>query len=205
MYIIKKVLLITLIYLLKCIYIFGQSSTSFKLITISVNPFENKNAKLCKTNLSSSGNVTFDPAILFSAEFFGDPLTAIKFNQAAGVDCALKFYGFSQIMIKRKIWEEYKNSISIGFGPVVHYRNSWKTLPDYVDEEVYSDDGDFQYKISWFSGEIEYNHYFSKKSDLCISINHIHRESFGIAIGFKYWISKQPSRRGCISCPSFKK
>jgi hypothetical protein len=73
-----------------------------------------------------------------------------------------------------------------------------------VDEPVYVDTGEWQHKFSWLSGEIEYNLYMNKFTDLCISLNHIQAESMGLAVGFKYWINKKPrKKRGCVSCPGF--
>jgi len=74
----------------------------------------------------------------------------------------------------------------------------------YVDDGAYNIVGEWQYKLAWLSGELEYNYYLTKNSNMSISLNLIRPESVGIAIGYKYWISKKPKRkRGCVTCPSF--
>jgi len=186
--------------------IFAQSSISIKAVTLAAHPFENRNSELYNTSISSNGTFTAEPGLLFSFEVFGDPFTSLKFVQMGNYDQCSKLSGYTQIMIKRKLFQYYKHSMSIGLGPMVHYREKWTDIVGYQDEGFYTDKGNMQYKITWVSGEIEYNYYIGKKGDISIALVNLHPESIGLAIGYKFWISKTGNnhKKGCISCPSFR-
>ncbi len=119
-------------------------------------------------------------------------------------DKASKLSGFPQVLIRFRLFNAFKHSMSMGLGPALYFRQTWATIEGYQNDGVYSGTGDWQYKMAWLSGELEYNYYISKNANLSVSLNLINPESVGLAVGYKYWISKKPKRkRGCISCPSF--
>ncbi|MFN8254271.1 MAG: hypothetical protein U0W24_01195 [Bacteroidales bacterium] len=196
----KRILIIVLF--LKGITILAQNNISLKLSTISYQ-FTETQPELLNLQLSENGKLAFEPGLIFSYEGYASSNTAFKFLQSAIYDKAAHFSATTQVMIKFKIAKSFKHSLYLGFGPAVHYRKSWSDMDGYVNEEVYTEKSDWQYKINWLSGELEYNFYLGKFSDLCISINHTQAESIGLAIGYKYWINKKPvKKKGCVSCPS---
>ena len=181
----------------------SQSNVNIKLITLSYQ-FTDNNIELAKQKLGGSGKLAYEPGFVFSYESFATPATSIKAAMALYYDKASKLAGFPQILIRFRLFNAYKHSMSVGFGPAVYFRQTWATIDSYQDDGVYTDAGDWQYKIAWLSGELEYNYYISKNANLSVSLNLINPETMGLAVGYKYWISKKTKRkRGCISCPSF--
>jgi hypothetical protein len=179
----------------------AQTNLSLKLSTLSYQ-FTEVQPEIVKLSLSGNGKLAFEPGLIFAFEGYASQSTAIKFLQSVILDKALHLSATSQIMIKFRLIKSFKHSFYFGFGPAFHYRKSWSDIDGYIDEPVYSNNSGWQYKMNWFSGELEYNYYLNKFSDLSISINHTQAESIGLAIGYKYWINKNPpKKRGCVSCP----
>jgi len=184
-------------------YVRSQSNINIKLTTLSYQ-FTDNNLALAKMKLSDNGKLAFEPGIIFAYESFATPLASLKFNMALYMDKASKMAGFPQVLIRIRLFNAFKHSMTLGLGPAFYFRQSWANIDGYVEDNVYTNSGDWQYKMAWLSGELEYNYYVSKNSNLSVSLNLMNPESVGLAIGYKYWISKKPKRkRGCISCPSF--
>jgi hypothetical protein len=181
----------------------AQSNINIKLSTFTYQ-FTDNNAQLAKLKLSNNGKLAFEPGLIIAYEAFASPTTSLKINTALIMDKAGKFAGFPQILIRFRLFNAYKHSMTLGVGPAFYFRQSWADIDGYEANDVYSGDGDWQFRPVWFSGELEYNYYLSKMSNLSVSLNLINPESVGLAVGYKYWISKKGKRkRGCISCPSF--
>jgi len=181
----------------------SQSNVNIKLITLSYQ-FTDNNTELAKQKLGESGKLAYEPGFIFSYESFATPAASIKASMAFYYDKASKLSGFPQVLIRFRLFNAFKHSMSMGLGPALYFRQTWATIEGYQDDGVYSGAGDWQYKMAWLSGELEYNYYISKNANLSVSFNLINPESVGLAVGYKYWISKKPKRkRGCISCPSF--
>lgn len=177
----------------------AQSNIGIKLTTVTYQ-FTDVQPELAKLKISQNGQFAFEPGLIFAFEGYATSNTALKISQSFLLDKALHLAGSSQVMIKFRIAKSFKHAVYIGFGPVFHYRQTWANMENYIAEPVYKTSLDWQHKFSWLSGEIEYNYYLNKYTDLSISFNHIQAESIGLAIGFKYWISRT-TKKGCISCP----
>jgi len=185
------------------IYIEAQSNVNVKLNTITYQ-FTDNNTQLADLKLSSNGKLALEPGLIFAYESFATPVTSLKINMALLMDKAQKLSGFPQVLVRFRLFNAYKHSMTLGVGPAFYFRQTWATIDGYEEDGVYSGDGDWQYRPVWISGELEYNYYLTKMSNLSVSVNLINPESIGLAIGYKYWISKKSKRkRGCISCPSF--
>ncbi len=181
----------------------SQSNVNIKLTTLSYQ-FTDNNTELAKQKLGASGKLAFEPGFIFSYESFATPAASLKVAMALYYDKASKMAGFPQVMIRFRLFNAYKHSLSMGFGPAFYFRQTWAYLDGYQDDGIFTEAGDWQYKMAWLSGELEYNYYISKNANLSVSLNMINPESVGLAIGYKYWISKKPKRkRGCVTCPSF--
>jgi hypothetical protein len=187
------------IFLILSNLLLSQSNISLKLSTLTYQ-FTDVQPELAKLKLSQNGQFAFEPGLIFAFEGYATSNTALKISQAFLIDKALHLAGSTQIMVKFKVAKSFKHAFYIGFGPIFHYRQTWANMDNYIDEPVYKTSLDWQHKFSWLSGEIEYNYYLSKMTDLSISFNHIQAESIGLAIGFKYWMSRTTKKR-CISCP----
>ncbi|MEN8119991.1 MAG: hypothetical protein ABFS35_06580 [Bacteroidota bacterium] len=183
-------------------YALSQSNVNIKLTNLSYQ-FTDNNLELANRKIGESGKLAFEPGLIFAYESFATATASIKVAMALYYDKASKLAGFPQVMIRFRLFNAYKHSMSMGFGPALYFRQTWATMEGYDDDDIYTNSGDWQYKMAWLSGELEYNYYLSKNSNLSVSLNLINPESVGLALGYKYWISKKPKRkRGCISCPN---
>lgn len=184
------------------IQLFAQSNISARLISVCVNPYDTINNSLYKNNILKDGLLTIEPGINFAAEVYGNDYTSIKFVQSMRYDACSKIAGSTQVMLRFRLLKKWKSSLTFGIGPIYFYRQTWATIEGYTNEDFYLQSGTIQHKVNWLSGEIEYNHYLTKHSDLSISINHISPRSFGLLIGYKYWFSRKSSK--CNTCPSYR-
>lgn len=186
------------------IQIHAQSNVNFKLNTLTYQ-FSDNNTQLAKLKLSNNGKIAFEPGFIVAYEAFASPVTSLKINLATLIDKAGKFAGFPQVLIRFRLFNAFKHSMTFGVGPAFYFRQTWANIEGYDVNNIYSGEGNWQFKPVWFSGELEYNYYLTKMSNLSLSVNLINPESIGLAIGYKYWISKKANKRkrGCISCPSF--
>ncbi len=193
--------ILSIIFLTSSIFLYAQTAASIKIIPFGINSSSDPNSAIFTRKITSGGFITFEPGIQFSLEFFGNNNTSIKFIQEYNKDQMNHNAGFSQVLVKYQVLKTNKNTILLGIGPILHYRKSWTDIADYQDEGIYKTYGLSQFKVSWFSGEIEFNHYLNKKTDFSISINHLHPKSIGIFFGYKYWISRKSYH--CTTCPSY--
>jgi len=179
----------------------SQSNISIKLLTLSYE-FGVENAEFYSQTITNDGAFAIEPGLLFSYEAYANKNTAIKLNQAVFYNKVSSLSTFTQLVFKFRVFTHYKQSLYIGIGPNFQLRKSRNSIVGYIDEGNFTDLGDYQYNVSWFSAEIDYNIYLNKKTDLSISLNHISPQSIGLAVGVKYWISKsQKKKRGCVTCP----
>lgn len=184
-------------------FVFAQNNVSFKLSTLSYQ-FTDTQPGLLKLKLNQNGRLAAEPGLFFAYETYASSNTALKISQALLLDKATHLAGATQIMVKFRVAKSFKHSVYMALGPVFHFRKNWADMEGYIDEPIYNSAEDWQHRFTWISGEIEYNYYLNKYTDLSISLNHVQAESVGLAIGFKYWINKKPrKKRGCVSCPGF--
>jgi len=181
---------------------YSQTNISVRATGIAIHPFTNDNIALYKNKLTGNGSVCFEPGLQFSAELFGTAATSFKFVQGIQNDAAAKLSGTTQIMFRIRILHLWKNFVHIGIGPAFHYRQTWTQFPEYEQEDMWETNSKMDVNKSWISGEIEYNYYFSKNSDLSFSINHSQPQGFSLFLGYKYWLSRKSNR--CNTCPGLK-
>ncbi len=178
-----------------------QSNISVKLNSLTYQISDTQPDILHRT-LSENGKLATEPGIVFAFDGYASPTAALHISQSFIYDKGSHLAGASSVMVKFRLLKYYQHSLYAAFGPTFHYRQTWENIDGYKPENYYKQGSDWQYKISWLSGEIEYNYYINKMNDLSVSLLHIQARSIGFAIGFKHWISKhQRKKRGCISCP----
>ena len=196
---------IIVIFVFIFLFISGQaqkSNFSIKLIPVSYNPFDTPNYRIIKHKITKDGLLTLEPGLQIGYEIFGNEYTSFKITQSIQYDALSKFMGATQIMLRRRLFKKWKNSVFLGIGPVFYIRQTWQSINGYYPEEYYHTANSIEYYLMWLSGEIEYNYTFKKNSDITISLNHIAPRSFGILIGYKYWFNRKGV--GCKTCPSYK-
>ncbi len=196
-----KYILISTILFVCTYYCVAQSNVSIKANLLSYNLYKNENSNLYKTKLLDNGELTLEPGIQLSAEFFGNIYTSFKIMQTVKNDACSKFSGSTQLLIRYRFFKRWKHSIYAGVGPAIFYRESWTGLDNYIDNSFYEQSDFLEYKNVWLSGEVEYNYSLNKYGDFSLSVNQINGNSLGVLFGYKYWFSRKP-RKKC-NCPSY--
>jgi len=188
-------------------YVSAQADLSFRVMSITASPFEEENNSLELSSFGNSGTFAVEPGAILGAAIYTDERTSFQASLAAYNDKAGKPAGFASVHLKYKFAKKYKHSFTAGIGPSIFVRQSWNKLDGYIDNEVYTENGGSQYKMAWLSGELSYNYYFSKSSDLYISAIRTSPQAFGITAGVVFQLGGKKSRygrsRGC-DCPSYK-
>ncbi len=183
-------------------FVFSQANISFKILTYGFNPFNDLNKPLYNPNiLDSSGFMTYEPGLQVSAEIFNNNTTSAKFITNYNKDQVGFHSGYSQFLIRFQIIDKKKYNFNIGIGPIMHYRKSWQLIPNYQAEKYFIESGISQYKMTWLSGEIEYNYRIHKRLNFSVSLNHIHPRSVGLYFGLKIWFKVKFS--SCSTCHSY--
>ena len=180
--------------------LFSQANFSFKVIGFGASPFNDINRSLYTKNITNDSIFTFEPGVQLSAEIFGDDKTSVKLIQAYNKDQVGFDAGFTQVLLRFRIGTNKKTAFHIGIGPIVHYRKNWILIPNYQDEGYFNNSGTIQYKTFWLSGEAEFNYNMKRNLDFSVSINHLHRYSFGLFFGLKFWFK---IKKSCSTCPSY--
>lgn len=181
------------------IFAVAQSNISAALVGPAFDFGDRENAALYQIKPDESGRFILQPGIRLGAELYANDITSLKFAQTVKMDCMKKAAFSTQIMLRFRLFKIYKHSMSIGFGPVGFYRQTWENIEGYTDDGYKN--GSIQSKIVWLSAELEYNYYLSKKNDISFAIIHADPKAMGFAIGIKHWFSRKSSH--CNTCPSF--
>lgn len=195
----KLKLLTILIICLSSICGYSQANISFQLIGLGVDFGKKENVDLYQTKVAN-GNILLEPGLKIGLEAYASDITSLKFVQTARLDACNKLAGSTQILLRFRLFKVWKHSLNIGIGPQAFYRQSWSDIENYQNEKTYKG-LDFQYKIMWISGEIEYNYVMNKKWDFSFSLLHQNPTTLGIGLGAKYWFTRKSNR--CNTCPSF--
>ena len=180
----------------------AQSSLSARLLTVSVHPFAEHNLPLHQSAIDNNGYITLEPGLILSYDRFLAEKISFRFSTAVMNDRYNMLAGYSQIILKYKLFKYYKHSFYIGFGPAVFYETDKSNLETWINEDNYNLSGNTLYKIGWISGMLEYNYYLTKEIDFALSLNHSHSKSLALSIGIRFDIP-DPNGKGC-NCPSFR-
>ena len=184
---------------------FSQDNFGVRAITVSAQPADKKNVNLYQNKLDNNGTFATEPGLMFFYESFFNKKASFQISTAVFNDRIGNAAGFSQIMLKYRLFRVWKHSMSIGFGPALQYRKSWTNNELYVAESYFSQSDNKEFKLSWLSGEISYEFYINKKTDFLLSINHIQPQTAALLVGVKLWLGKKPRTskgKGC-NCPSY--
>ncbi len=197
--ILKKIIFI--LFILAYNLTFAQSNLSFRVIGFGINPLNDINKHLYKQNfIDSTGLFVFEPGLQITGEIFGSERLSFKFAQAYMKDQIGYNSGYSQLTVNFRIINKKKHYLQFGFGPVIHYRKNWSNNPLYKKDKSYYISNLTQFKVSWLSGEIEYNIKMNKKTDFVMSINNIQPRAIGLFLGVKYWVTRKHQNN--TKCPS---
>ncbi len=178
----------------------AQSNLSLDFTSIGLDFGDGENVPIYKLKASENGKTILEPGIRLAGEAYSSDVVSLKVAQTIRMDEMHKLAMSTQLCVRLRLMKIYKHSINIAVGPQIFYRQTWQSEAGYIDEGVYKS-GSFQSKMTWLSGELEYNYYLNKHNDLSICIFHLNPEAAGVAVGFKHWISRKSNK--CNTCPSF--
>ena len=195
--------------ILCCNIAYSQNSYSVKAFGIGIHPFSDVNSDILTKKLDTKGQFAFEPGVILSTEFFlNSDMVSIKPMQSVYLDRMGKIAGFTHFGLRAYVYKQKKYSLVLGIGSCLFYRQDWSSIENYVNEDIYTDFNDFQYKFFMLSGEIEYNYYLSKLNYFTVSANQIDLHAFALSVGFKqlfkYKKKKRRKRKKACDCPSFR-
>ncbi len=202
----KQFLFLTILFtILSYNVVLSQNNVGLKFFGVVGDFSDNKIPEIMTTKLDESGKYLIEPGAVLSYEHFSstDDLFSLKFYQGAFVDATGQLSGFTHLGLRRAIFQLWKHSITIGFGPTLMYQQDRSVFPQYVPDEDYQKKNEWEYRIAWLSGEFEYNYYINKKLDISLSFFPVHKMSYTFSLGLKYWFSRS-SGSDC-NCPGFGK
>ena len=202
----RFLLVFSMLIILNFTEIQAQTNIGIRIITLNSHFGNDSNTELYTRNLVAGGVLTFEPGILLSLETHVETKTSFQFSSAMLWDQVDNLSGYSQAMLKYQFYKSWKTTISAGFGPAIHYRKNRTGISEYTDEGVFTDNGVWQTKVSWISGEISLQYFVTKRTDVILSVNHTQARAVGLSAGFKFWFGDKPRRtkeKGC-NCPSFR-
>ncbi len=179
-----------------------QNALSFKILTCSAHPFASENLTLHQNPIDNKGYITFEPGLLISYDRHLKKRFSANLSTAVLNDRFDFLAGFSQIMLKYNILKYYKHSLNIGIGPAIHYEADKRKVTGYENEDHLKFIDNTAYKITWLSGMLEYNYFWSKDFGFSLSLNNTHPHSLAFAAGIRFDIP-DPNGKGC-NCPSFR-
>ena len=178
----------------------AQSNISLDFTSIGIDFGDGVNAPIYKLKAGDGGKAILEPGIRLAGEVYNTDVVSLKAAQTIRFDEMKKLAMSTQVMLRFRMLKIYKHSVNIAIGPQLFYRKTWQSESGYTDEGLYKS-GQFQTRMNWLSGELEYNYYINKHNDLSLCIMHLNPEAMGFAIGFKHWISRKSNK--CDTCPSF--
>lgn len=173
----------------------GQNNLGVKLLGLTADYSTNKQIDLLVNKLDDAGKYLMEPGAVLAYEHFSpfNDAFSLKFMQGIFFDAAGQIAGFSHLGFRLLVFQNWKHSITVGFGPTLQFRKDRSGLKDYKQEEEYDQKGSWEYRMAWLSGEFEYSYYISKKLDFTFSIFPIHRKAYVPSVGIKYWFDRSSS------------
>ncbi len=184
----------------------SQSTIQIKFAPLGVHPFNEKNSHLFENRIDANGIFITEPCFILSWEtFLRSDTFAMRAMFGFLSDAASKPGIFLHLGVKQRLFQVWRNSVSIGIGGNLYGRESWTTILGYITDNSWSANGDWEYKVG-FMAELEYALFLNDKNDITLSVLYGHQpNTFSFSIGYKHWFSsviKHPKK--CGTCPFTK-
>ncbi len=181
----------------------AQATIQFKFAPIGIHPFNETNSQLFENRLDANGIFIAEPCFIFIYETY---LRSDTFSARAMFgflsDAASKPGIFFHLGVKQRLVQIWRNSLSIGIGGNLYGRSTWETIPNYINDNSWAANGDWEYKLG-IMAELEYTLFINDKNDITLSTIYGHQpNAFTFTVGYRHWFSsiiKHPKK--CGSCP----
>ncbi len=128
--------------------------------------------------------------------YIGSRTYSVKLRQGIVSRFDDGFRSFTQFNLRYRLFHR-KHALSFSMGPSLFA----KPLSENTDSE-YTEAANFQYRIVWFSGEIEYEYYLNSQLRAAFSLNHVEPSTVALAAGVKFFFKSKAKK---CDCPSFNK
>jgi hypothetical protein len=150
----------------------AQFFVGVKFIGLSFHCAKNENAQFYKTAIGKHKRVCLNTGLVLTGEYKFNNWFSVKLDQAAFRDCAGKFAGMTMLNLRYTQDLGVLGNGSVGFGPFLFYRKSWKDFEGYNDEGFFrtSANNKWQTKFVWYGGELEHNYPLKNGMDISTNI-----------------------------------
>lgn len=195
--------LVTFIVLLSTLSLYSQSSIGLKISGPTLHSSWNQDPEMFENRLTKDGSVIMEPGYQLNFQKF-IYLTSLSIEVRQGIhsDAAAKMAGHFALGLRWKFFHYKRSSFSISAAPVYSYRENWNNIQQYKDDNLFVDNGKYQYKFL-LGSELTYNLYIGKRSDLSFSLmyNNSHN-AVAFGVGYRYWINSKVNFKddNCNSC-----
>lgn len=169
----------------------AQSALSGKLLVGSYSFQQTENETENETS-------SFTPklgALLAYEKYIKGRAHSVKLQQSVILHNGSELRTATQFLFRYRIYHR-KHALSFGIGPSFFAKGMSE-----IDSE-FSDAGTWQYRLQWWSGEVEYAYYINSQWRLAISANHAEPYSIALGVGLKFFMK---SKAKSCNCPSFGK
>jgi hypothetical protein len=197
-----KNLILYSIFLLS-VQVYGQSSIGLKITGPGFHSEWDQDPAMFENKMTKDGSVIMEPGYELNFQKF-IYLTNISIEVRQGIhsDAAAKMAGHFGIGLRWKFFHLKRSTISISLSPIYAYRENWNRIPQYVDDGIYVNNEEKQYKFL-LGSELVYNLFIGKRSDISFAL--IYNNSYNtltLGLGYRFWINPYSKISGdkCNSC-----
>lgn len=183
----------------------AQTNIGVKAFAVGAHPFEEANKVLNMNAIDEKGNFALEPGFYLSLEqYVSDDMVALKMHQSIHRDRLNKLAGSTHVGVQVYLYRDKRQSLSFGLGPTLYFRGNWSEVEGYEFDDFYETNQEWQYKLQFITGELQYNYYLGKHLDFAVSLNQFEARGLTLAVGANYWLTSKPRRKNNCNCPSFK-
>jgi hypothetical protein len=199
---IKKILISSFIAI--SIFSYSQSSIGLNFSPIGIHSGGiNQDPLIFENKLTSNGSLILEPGYQLNYQkFIHLTVLSVEIRQGIHSDAAAKMAGHIGLGLRWKFFHYGKSSFSISAAPIYAFRENWKDIPQYIDNDYYKDNGKYQYKFL-LGSELIYNFYLGKHSDINLALSYNNsRNTLALSIGYRHWINPYVNIKDqkCASC-----
>ncbi|HOE04601.1 MAG TPA: hypothetical protein PLZ52_05250 [Bacteroidales bacterium] len=189
-----------------CSSLFSQTMIQPKLGIVGLHPFSEPNRHLFENKIDAEAWFVTEPLFMVSIEtLLREDTFSWRIMPGFYSDAVSKPALFLNLSLKLKLIQSWRNSIYISAGGSILGRQKWNTIPGYVEQGGFTENGTWEYRLGPFA-ELEYGFFINDNSDFTISAMFGHQHNtFTFTVGYRYWLStviKHPAK--CGSCPFIK-
>ncbi len=186
---------------------FSQTTLQLKLSPIGMHFFNEPNRHNFENKIDANGNFVLEPCVNFGVEtYFVSDILCFRANFGGLSDAVSKPALFLQLGLKVRLFQVYRNSLSIGLGLMTYGHECWNTISNYEYQKGWVQNGSWEYSLGYLA-DLEYAIFLNDKSDIMFNLSYgYQKKTFNISVGYRYWLSsviKHPIK--CGSCPFTKK